>query len=78
MTLPKTKLGILLIIISAVIIVFTFSANENSCGIRHVTLINDLQKYEKSLDPEVCEKLIDDINLFNEQCLPEIEIFDCG
>ncbi len=60
------------------IIVFTFSANENSCGIRHVTLINDLQKYEKSLDPEVCEKLIDDINLFNEQCLPEIEIFDCG
>ena len=78
MTLPKTKLGILLIVISIGIVVYAFSINENSCGIQHVVLINNLQQYERSLDPEICEPLIDEINLFNEQCDPEIEIFDCG
>jgi len=78
LTSQKTKLGIILIVISIGGFVFAFSANENSCGIRHMILIDDLQKYENSLDPEVCEKLIDGITLFNEQCIPEIEIFDCG
>ena len=60
------------------IAIFALNINESSCGIQHVLLTNELQKYEQSLDPEMCEKLIDTINLFNERCIPEIEILDCG
>ena len=78
MTSQKTKLGIILIAVSVGVSVFVLLSNGNSCGIRHVVLIADLEKYEKSLDPEMCEKLIDTINMFNEQCVPEIDILDCG
>jgi hypothetical protein len=48
------------------------------CGIQHMLLVNDLKSYEKSLDPEYCELLVERIDLFNEKCEPEIEILDCG
>ncbi len=41
-------------------------------------LVNKITSYEKSLDPEVCEVIVEKIDLFNEQCKPEIEILDCG
>ncbi|NCF22120.1 MAG: hypothetical protein GWP65_04140, partial [Nitrosopumilaceae archaeon] len=50
----------------------------DSCGIRHITIINDLKIYEKSLDPEFCEELVEKIDSFNMQCLPYVEILDCG
>ena len=78
MTSQKTNLGIILIVLSLGIIIFALITNDNSCGIRHVILLNDLKKYEESLDPELCENLINTVNLFNEQCVPEIEIFDCS
>jgi len=49
-----------------------------SCGIQHMLLINDISVYENSLDPEFCEKIIENIEMFNENCEPEIEILDCG
>ena len=79
MTLQKTKLRNFAIIVSAGIVIFLFLAfNGNSCGIRHVVLLNDLQKYNESLDPEFCYALVEKINTFNDQCVPEIEILDCG
>ncbi len=50
----------------------------NSCGIRHIVIINDLKNYEKSLDPEFCEELVEKIDSFNMQCSPYVEILDCG
>lgn len=41
-------------------------------------LIYDVSIYEKSLDPEFCEELIDRIDLFNSQCTPHMETLDCG
>jgi hypothetical protein len=38
----------------------------------------DLKSYEKSLDPEFCNVLVEKINLFNDDCKPEVEILDCG
>jgi hypothetical protein len=38
----------------------------------------DLKSYEKSLDPEFCDTLVNKINLFNSSCNPEVEILDCG
>jgi hypothetical protein len=49
-----------------------------SCGIQHVDIMADLKSYEKSLDPNFCDTLVEKINLFNDNCKPEVEILDCG
>ena len=49
-----------------------------SCGFRHIEIINDLKSYEKSLDPEFCDILVNKIDLFNLDCKPTVEILDCG
>lgn len=40
--------------------------------------MNDLQTFEKTLDPEFCEELVEKIDDFNYECKPEVEILDCG
>jgi len=49
-----------------------------SCVGQHIILLNDIQEYEKTLDPEFCESIVYRIDVFNEECEPEIEILDCG
>ncbi|MBI5860170.1 MAG: hypothetical protein HZB73_05765 [Nitrosarchaeum sp.] len=61
---------------STIGIIFGFVAY--SCGIQHIAIISDLESYEKSLDPEFCDVLVEKINLFNDDCKPEVEILDCG
>ena len=48
------------------------------CGLQHIVIISDLKSYEKSFDPEFCNVLVEKINLFNDDCKPEVEILDCG
>ena len=49
-----------------------------SCGIQHIEIMSNLESYKKSLDPELCDALVEKINLFNNDCKPEVEILDCG
>ncbi len=66
-------------IIGISIIILIISTGElNSCGIKHVTLLNDIQIFEQNGDPEFCENTVNKILEFNEQCEPYIEILDCG
>ena len=51
---------------------------NNSCSVDHVIISNEIRTYEKSLDPEFCENILERIDLYNDQCGPEIEILDCG
>jgi hypothetical protein len=53
-------------------------ALSNSCGIEHVSILSEIQTYEKTLDPEFCDRLVNRILEFNDSCEPYIEIFDCG
>ena len=53
-------------------------SSENSCGIKHIIILNDLKIHEDSLDPEFCEELLERIDSFNLQCEPQVEILDCG
>ena len=80
LTLPKAKntkiLFLVLIGVSIIIIFLIFS--DSSCGLSHIGIINDLRTYEKSLDPEFCEELVEKIDLHNMQCSPHVEILDCG
>lgn len=73
----RTK-NLILIGIGISIIVLSISMTTNSCGTRHIFIINDIQTFEKSLDPEFCEELIEKIDNFNLECQPQVEIFDCG
>lgn len=69
-----------LILISIVIsiIVLSISVTTNSCGTRHIFIINEIKIFEKTLDPEFCEELIEKIDNFNLECQPQVEILDCG
>ena len=79
LTSQKTNQRNLILLIIGIIVVGTVIAySSNSCGIQHIQLINNIASYENTLDPEVCEVIVEKIDLFNEQCKPEIEILDCG
>ena len=61
---------------SIVIVLISFSGD--SCGIQHISILNEIASYEKSLDPEFCEVIVEKIDVFNDMCEPQIEILDCG
>ena len=50
----------------------------NSCPIKHVAIVNELKKYQETLDPEFCENLENKIIELNEERGIEIEPIDCG
>jgi len=75
----KISLKKLILIIPVVFLAILFlSLSGNFCGIQHMFILNDIFSYEDSLDPELCEMIIEKINSFNDSCEPQIEIFDCG
>lgn len=77
--LQKPKKIIILSIIGILLIILVINSGElNSCGIQHVTLLNDIKTFEQNGDPEFCERTVNKILEFNEQCEPYIEILDCG
>jgi len=79
LTSQKLRKYIIFGIIGISIVIFIISTEElNSCGIQHVTLLNDIKIFEQNSDPEFCEKTVNKILEFNEQCEPYIEILDCG
>ena len=79
MTLLKNKKTKNLILISIGISIIVLSISmTNSCGTRHIFIINDIQTFENSLDPEFCEELIEKIDNFNLECHPQVETLDCG
>ena len=49
-----------------------------SCSVKHVGILNDIKKFEQTLDPDFCESVVERIDVFNDECEPEIEIIDCG
>ena len=75
----KTNLKYLsLILICSLVFVVFFGVTNNSCSVDNYLISQDIASYEKSLDPEYCENLIEKIDLHNFQCPSQIEILDCG
>ena len=70
--------NLILIAISILIIGVLIGVSGYSCGIQHMTILNEITSHEKSLDPEFCEVIVEKIDLFNETCEPQVEILDCG
>ena len=45
-------------------------------GVEHISILNEIKIYEKSLDPEFCEIILEKINSFNDNYTPTLEILD--
>jgi len=80
LTLQKTKTigNLILICVCVFTIGIILGFAVYSCGIQHIAIMADLKSYEKSLDPEFCDVLVEKITLFDANCKPEVEILDCG
>ena len=75
----KTSLRNFVLIVSGISIVIVLIVfGGPSCGIQHMIILNEITSYEKSLEPEFCEVIVEKIDLFNDACEPQIEILDCG
>ena len=79
LTLQKTSLrNLILISIGISIVAISISLTGYSCGIQHMIILSEITSYEKSLEPEFCETIVEKIDFFNDDCEPQIEILDCG
>ena len=79
LTFQKISLkNFILIAIGISIVGILIVSTGNSCGIEHMIILNEITSYEKSLEPEFCEIIVEKIDLFNDDCKPQIEILDCG
>ena len=79
LTFQKTSLiNLILITIGISIVGISLSLTGYSCGIQHMIILNEITTYEKSLEPEFCEIIVEKIDLFNDNCEPQVEILDCG
>jgi hypothetical protein len=70
--------NLIFIIIGIIFVVALISFSGDSCGIQHMQILNEIKSYEQSLDPEICEVIVEKIDLFNNDCNPQVEILDCG
>ena len=77
--LQKTSFKILVISLAVLAIGFGFSIIViDSCPAKHMSLLEQIRKYESSFDPELCIDIVDKIDIFNDSCEPMVEIIDCG
>ena len=70
--------NLILIAIGISIVGILIYSIDKSCGLQHMIILNEISSYEKSLEPEFCEIIVEKIDLFNDDCEPQIEILDCG
>ncbi|HSD05211.1 MAG TPA: hypothetical protein VLB45_05600 [Nitrosopumilaceae archaeon] len=76
-TFLKRAIIISLCGIAAIVVLYGIGLS-NVCPIKHVQVVDELKKYQKTLDPELCEALVEKIIDLNNQCGIEIEVIDCG
>jgi|APSaa5957512535_1039671.scaffolds.fasta_scaffold120588_2 hypothetical protein len=67
------SIGFLFLVVLCLIV---FS--DDSCGISHMLILNEINTFENTLDPEFCENLLEKIDAFNETCEPQVKILDCS
>ena len=75
----KTRIKNLTIILFGVLfVVLIIGFIDDPCSVNHFVITNEISSYEKSLDPELCENILEKIDSYNDMCASQIEILDCG
>jgi len=70
--------NLILIIFGGALIILFIMFTNNSCEFEYLLILDDISTYEKSLDPEFCEIILEKIDVFNNKCDSTIEILDCS
>ena len=75
----KTRIKKLTIILFGVLfVVLVVGFMDDPCSVNHFVITNEISSYEKFLDPELCENILEKIDSYNDMCTSQIEILDCG
>lgn len=75
----KTRIkNLTLILFAALFVILVVEYVDDSCNVDHFVIINEISSYGKSLDPELCENILEKIDSYNDMCTSQIEILDCG
>ena len=75
----KTNLKLLTLLLFGILFfVMLVEHTNNSCNVENIIISNEIVSYEKSLDPELCENILEKIDSHNDECSSQIEILDCG
>jgi hypothetical protein len=75
----KTRIKNLTIILFTVLFVaLVIGFMGDSCSLDNFVITNEIFSYEKLLDPEQCENILEKIDSYNDMCTSQIEILDCG
>jgi len=75
----KTRIKNLTIILFGVLfVVLVIGFVNDPCSVNHFVITNEISSYEKSLDPELCENILEKIDSYNNMCTSQMEILDCG
>ena len=75
----KTRIKNLTIILFGVLfVVLVIGFMGDSCSVDNFIITGEIFSYEKSLDPELCENILEKIDSYNDMCTSQIEILDCG
>jgi len=75
----KTRIKNLIIILFSVLFVaLVIGFMGDSCSLDNFVITNEIFSYEKLLDPEQCENILEKIDSYNDMCTSQIEILDCG
>ncbi len=67
-----------IILFGVLFVVLVIGFMGDSCGVDNFIISNEIFSYEKSLDPELCENILEKIDSYNDMCTSQIEILDCG
>ncbi len=61
-------------VIARLVLIQTF----DSCQLRQLSIMSELEGYKKLQDPQQCVILVDKIINLNAQCKTEFDVVDCG
>lgn len=50
----------------------------DSCSLRQLSIMSEIEEYKKSQDPQQCVLLVEKIINLNAQCKTEFDVIDCG
>jgi len=70
--------NLFLILFGGLFVILAVMFANNSCNFERLLILDDVSTYEKSLDPELCEIVVEKIDMFNDKCESNMEILDCS
>lgn len=73
----KGTIIVILAGIAAILVLYNAKLID-ACPLRQVDITEEIKKYDKTKDPQLCDELNGKIYQFNDDCKVDLEELDCG